>query len=117
MGIPPNVSDNYIAQLIGYLVPPVTGEYRFLVAADDQAIVYLSTDADPANKFAIAVEPQWNPFREYLGATRRRISDGASDFIRQYFPDLDPDLAANDSVNTVGLTIWSPGGVIISRRS
>jgi len=102
MGIPPNVSDNYIAQLIGYLVPPVTGEYRFLVAADDQAIVHLSTDPDPGNKVAIAVEPQWNPYRDYTSTTRRRNTGAPGGLIQENFPDRDPGLAANDSANTVG---------------
>ena len=35
------------------VIPPVSGEYRFYVAADDSAEVYLSTDSDPKNKVKI----------------------------------------------------------------
>jgi len=103
MGIPNNFADNYAAQLIGFLVPPVTGDYRFWIASDDQGILYLSSDADPTNKRAIVVEPQWNGYRAYTTTTRRTMNNtGNSGFIHSHFPNLDPDLPANDSLNTVG---------------
>lgn len=103
MGIPSNFADNYAAQLIGFLVPPVTGDYRFWIASDDQGILYLSSDADPANKRAIVVEPQWNGYRAYTTTTRRTMNNtGNSGFTHSHFPNIDPDLPANDSLNTVG---------------
>lgn len=75
MGIPLNVADNYGARLVGFLVPPQTGLYNFVIAADDQAVVYISPNQDPAAKVAVAVEPQWNGFRNYT-TNVRRCKDG-----------------------------------------
>ena len=68
---PSGVGDNYGVRLAGYLAPPVTGEYLFYIASDDQGGLFLSTDENPANKVRIAFEPQWNPARNWLGLDRR----------------------------------------------
>ncbi len=68
---PGDVYDNYGAQMAGYFYPPTTGEYVFYISADDNARLYLSTDADPANKKLIAIEPEWNNPRDYTGTARR----------------------------------------------
>jgi len=39
----------------------------FYMAADDNAVLYLSTDEDPAHKVLIATEPEWGGFREWTG--------------------------------------------------
>ena len=49
--------ESYGARLRGYLHPPVTGNYRFWIAGDDSAELYLSTDASPAHKQLIAGVP------------------------------------------------------------
>ncbi len=104
MGIPQNIADNYAAQLIGFLVPRVTGDYQFLISSDDQGILYLSTDANPANKRAIAIDPQWGGYRDYLSNERRTLANtGNSAFISNNFPGLGPNVVVNDSLNTVGL--------------
>ncbi len=64
-------ADNYGAELIGYIVPSVSGVFRFYISADDGAVLFLSTDANPANKVSIATEPQWNGSRQYLVGDRR----------------------------------------------
>lgn len=64
-------ADNYGAELIGYIVPSVSGVYSFYVSADDNAVLFLSTDAQPANKVLIAREPEWNGSRQYLVTDRR----------------------------------------------
>jgi hypothetical protein len=64
--IPPNVADNYGAQLFGIFIAPVSGDYKFYISADDGAAVYLSSDASPAGKVVIATEPQWNNPRQFL---------------------------------------------------
>lgn len=40
--IPTNWTDGYGTHIIGYIHPPVTGEYQFWIAADDVAEFYLS---------------------------------------------------------------------------
>lgn len=100
MGLPVNFHDNYIGQLIGYLVPPVTGDYRFFIAADDQGILYLSTDADPANKRPIAFEPTWSNPREYIQEPVNVPIDGT--IVDDLFPGISGNGPLNDSLFTVG---------------
>ena len=85
---PGNFADNYGGQIVGYFYPPSTGDYIFYLAADDNAVLYLSTDSAPANKKLIAQETIWSNAREYT------ISGGAS------------DLTAKDSSQFVG-TQWT----------
>ncbi|MES2476224.1 MAG: PA14 domain-containing protein [Verrucomicrobiota bacterium] len=47
---PANVADNYGQRLSGFLVPPSTGNYTFWIASDDGSELWLSSNADPANK-------------------------------------------------------------------
>ncbi|MCZ7639750.1 MAG: hypothetical protein M5U12_29115 [Verrucomicrobia bacterium] len=46
--------------MFGYFIPPANGNYVFFVGSDDQSVVYLSTDDQPANKKLIARETQWS---------------------------------------------------------
>jgi RHS repeat-associated protein len=47
---PVNIADNYGVRLRGYITAPVTGEYTFWLASNDNGKLWLSTDEDPANK-------------------------------------------------------------------
>ena len=60
-----NVMDNYGVQMIGFLHPPATGDYQFAIASDDNSQLWLSTDANPANRVLIAKETGWQPLRKY----------------------------------------------------
>lgn len=42
--------DEYSTRTHGYFIPPHTGQYTLHIKCDDAAILYLSTDEDPANK-------------------------------------------------------------------
>lgn len=53
-----NTGDNYGSRMIGFICAPATGDYTFWIAADDKAELWLSTDANPANKQLIASVPQ-----------------------------------------------------------
>ncbi len=59
--------DNYGSRLCGWLFPPATGNYTFWIATDDQGQLWLSTDADPANKQLIASVSGWVPSRDFDG--------------------------------------------------
>lgn len=65
---------NYGNVLNGWLVPPVSGDYVFYVSGDDNINLYLSTDADPANKKLIAREPEWNNARDWTVLDRRNTT-------------------------------------------
>ena len=71
--------DNYGVQLVGFVHPPITGRYRFYIAADEQAHLWLSTDENPANRQLIAVEPQWNGVRDFTNSERRHVVDEGTD--------------------------------------
>ena len=58
--------DNYAQRVSGWFKAPTSGNYTFYVASDDDADVFLSTDASAANKRMIAQETAWSGFRNYL---------------------------------------------------
>jgi len=70
--------DNYGTRLSGWIVPPVSGDYVFYLAADDQGDLWLSTDSSPANLVKIADEPIWSGRRTWTGAAGGGGRDGAS---------------------------------------
>jgi hypothetical protein len=60
-----NVGTNYGGRVRGYICPPVTGNYTFYIAGDDQAGLYLSTDDKEANKTLIAYNEGPVGYREW----------------------------------------------------
>src|SRR5947207_5147981 len=62
---PSNFADNYGQRMRALLVPPVTGSYVFWISSDDNSVLYLSTDADPAHKVQIASVTSWTNSREW----------------------------------------------------
>jgi hypothetical protein len=56
---------DYGERLRGYLLPPVDGEYRFWIAADDSGELWLSTDEEPANAVLIAQANGWTGRQEW----------------------------------------------------
>ena len=51
---PENWAEQFGSRLRGWLFPPETGDYTFLVEADDEGQIRLSPDQDPANAVMIA---------------------------------------------------------------
>lgn len=49
----------------GFLTVPVSGAYRFFLSSDDQSMLLLSTDENPANAVNIAFQPDWTPPRTW----------------------------------------------------
>ncbi len=45
-----NVANSYSRRLLGWLIPPVTGEYTFWISSDDSSRFYLGTDETEASK-------------------------------------------------------------------
>lgn len=60
-----NFADSYSQRIYGYLIPDVSGEYVFYIAADDQAELAVSPDADPKNAKKIAKLGKWTFPRKY----------------------------------------------------
>jgi hypothetical protein len=62
---PLSFNNDFGQRIHGYLHPTVTGEYRFWIAADDAAQLWLSTGSNPANKQLIASAPAWTGSRQW----------------------------------------------------
>lgn len=62
--------DRYGAVFRGYLLVPTTGNYTFRLAADDTAILYISSTADPASMVQRGnAVTNATAFRSYISAT------------------------------------------------
>jgi PA14 domain len=63
-----NTADNYGTRIRGYVVPSVSGLYTFWESGDDAVQLFLSPDANPANKQLIAyhvaptIHQEWTKF-------------------------------------------------------
>lgn len=62
---PSNIADNYGQRIRGYVCPPVTGNYIFWIASDDNGELWLSSNNNPANKQKIASVPGWTFSKEW----------------------------------------------------
>jgi len=56
LSTPNAYADNYGAKVYGYLIPPVSGDYRFFLYSDDASELWLSPDDQEANAALIAQE-------------------------------------------------------------
>ncbi len=55
--------DNYGSTVRGYVIPPVSGSYRFWISSDDASQLRLGTSANPSSAVAIASVSGWtNPY-------------------------------------------------------
>jgi uncharacterized membrane protein len=52
--VPSNWGDKYAQRTRGWLIPPMTGAYSFMIAADDQAEFWLGSSADPESISLVA---------------------------------------------------------------
>ncbi len=60
-----NWSSSYGTRVRGYVYPPVTGNYTFWIASDDNSELWLSNDDDPVNKRLIASVSGWTSSRQW----------------------------------------------------
>ena len=58
---PTNWANAYGARARGYVHAPVTGDYTFWIASDDNGELWLSSDENPSNKELIAWVKGWTP--------------------------------------------------------
>jgi hypothetical protein len=55
-----NRGDYYGSRMKGWLVPPVTGDYEFWIASDDEGELWLSANDEPANRAQICKQPMFS---------------------------------------------------------
>ncbi len=60
-----NWEDSFGTRVTGYIRAPLTGSYTFAVSGDEVAQLYLSTDANAANKALIASTTTATAFRDF----------------------------------------------------
>jgi YVTN family beta-propeller protein len=62
---PTNWADNYGTRMRGWIHPPVTGQYRFWIAGDNEAELFLSTNDSGDIATPICRVPDWSNSREW----------------------------------------------------
>jgi len=63
---PSGQGNNYAERVSALFIPARTTNYVFFIAGDDDSDLFLSTDADAANKRLIARETVWSNSRQWL---------------------------------------------------
>ena len=75
---PTNKGNNYGSRMKGWLVPPISGNYTFWIASDDNGEFWLSTNRDPVKKVRVCHQPAYaynsRQWREYPQQKSRPIS-------------------------------------------
>lgn len=77
---PVDAGDSYGQRIHGYLIPPTTGRYRFWIASDDNGLLSLSTDENPANLVDIASVPghtspnEWTKYTQQASGWRSLVA-------------------------------------------
>ncbi|MGZ4033362.1 MAG: PQQ-dependent sugar dehydrogenase [Bacteroidia bacterium] len=69
---PSNVADHYGDRIRGYICPPVTGNYVFWIASDDNSELWLSTDSSVSAKVKIASVATYTGSREWTKFTSQQ---------------------------------------------
>ncbi|MEM7028864.1 MAG: putative Ig domain-containing protein [Chloroflexota bacterium] len=69
---PSNFADSYGTRVRGYVHAPITGQYRFWIATDDNGELWLSSDGNPANVSLIANVPGWTSPRQWNKFTQQQ---------------------------------------------
>ena len=78
---PSDIDDNYGSRMKGWLKPPVTGDYLFWIASNNEGEFLLSTDSDPANKVRVCYTP--GGIATATAAAPRTARRNASEWRRQ----------------------------------
>jgi PA14 domain len=72
-------ANDYIQRVSGFFIPPVSTNYVFFLACDDDSDMYISTDEQQANKYMVAQETGWSNARQWLtpnaGVAAQKRSD------------------------------------------
>lgn len=76
-----NFGENYGARMRAFIVAPYTGEYQFWLSSDDHGIVYLSTDADPANITQLVLNESYTYPRYWESSSEPWVASAQSDMV------------------------------------
>ncbi len=82
---PTDALDSYGQRVHGYVVPPVTGEYTFWIASDDNGALFLSSDEDPAKAELIAWVSTWTGSRQWENEPNQRSAPVLLTALKPYY--------------------------------
>lgn len=126
-----NWVDNYGTRIRGYIHPTTSGNYTFWVAGDDNAELYLSTDANPANATRIAYVNGWTNSKEWNKySTQQSVSINLVAGQKYYVEVLHKEGSGGDNVavawqgpgitqQVIGgsfLSPYNPGSIVVRAR-
>jgi len=63
--LPDSGDEDFFRRFYGYVIPPVSGDYRFWIASDDYSQLYLSNEESELNKVLICEVDEWVGYREF----------------------------------------------------
>ncbi|WP_168194028.1 PA14 domain-containing protein [Pontibacter sp. SGAir0037] len=94
---PSNIADNYGTRYRGYVTAPVSGQYTFWIAADNNADLWLSTSEDPSQKVKLAYVNGWTYEREWTKfSTQQSVKVTLEAGRRYYIEALQKEEAGGD---------------------
>lgn len=108
---------DYLSRIYGFIKVPESGSYRFHIAGDDQAVLFLGTDADKFSKKRIASVPVnsgwrvWDRFPSQTSAPVR-LEKGGLVYIEALHKEADGD----DYVTVAWTRPGAPGPEIIGGK-
>jgi len=124
----------FLGRLKAFIYPPVTGSYRFWLAADEQAVLYLSSNEDPLHKRVIVRTDTPSPSRQYSSSSdsvplvfgqryyleaaflERDGADGVA--VAWQVPGLPPPNPGDPPIGPEYLSSYPSGGIaLVSRGS
>lgn len=101
---PHNFGDNYAQRLRGYIHPPATGDYTFIIASDDESQLWLSASDNPGLKQPIARSRNFAPINTWPEGENRsrpvRLEAG-----RRYYIEVVHKEGSGDDWVGVGWTM------------
>ena len=108
-----NVADNYSRKVNGYVVPQITGYYTFWIASDDDSDLYLSTDADPANKTQIAFVNGYTSFQVWTTQASQKSAPVLLQAGRAYYIEATQIDGGGGDYLSVGWQPPSGSGIVV----
>jgi RHS repeat-associated protein len=109
---PVNCADSFGTRIRGYITAPSSGGYTFWIASDDYSKLYLSTNADTANKVLIASVAGYTNYKEWNKYTSQKSAVKALVAGTKYFIEiLHKDGTQNDNCSVGWLKPGQSGSV------
>ncbi|MDB6041402.1 MAG: exported protein of unknown function [Verrucomicrobiales bacterium] len=97
---PRNFNDNYGQRMRAFLLPPATGLYKFWISSDDNSVLYVSSDENPANKVLIASVKTYTPPEIWdVEVNQESVSISLTNGFRYYIEALHKEGQGSDNLS------------------